>query len=64
VGLRGNQVNTVIDLYKSILMSALAKVFGVLVEVPVMVSVCRMCVNSLEWYEGKIPKGSSELANG
>jgi ACR3 family arsenite transporter len=31
--------------------AALATVVGVLVEVPVMLSVCRMCVNSRAWYE-------------
>ncbi|PAW76453.1 MAG: arsenical-resistance protein [Verrucomicrobia bacterium Tous-C9LFEB] len=30
--------------------AALATVVGVLVEVPVMLSVCRICVNSREWY--------------
>jgi ACR3 family arsenite transporter len=31
--------------------AALATVVGVLVEVPVMLSVCRMCVRSKHWYE-------------
>ena len=31
--------------------AALATVVGVLVEVPVMLSVCRFCVSSREWYE-------------
>ena len=31
--------------------AALATVVGVLVEVPVMLSVCRMCVTSRSWYE-------------
>jgi arsenite transporter len=44
--------------------AALATVVGVLVEVPVMLSVCRMCVSSRNWYEGKSPEGASELANG
>jgi arsenite transporter len=44
--------------------AALATVVGVLVEVPVMLSVCRLCVSSRDWYEGKSPKGSSEFANG
>jgi arsenite transporter len=44
--------------------AALATVVGVLVEVPVMLSVCRMCVSSRDWYEGKLPEGSAELANG
>jgi|ERR1700722_7184237 arsenite transporter len=44
--------------------AALATVVGVLVEVPVMLSVCRMCVSSRSWYEGKSPEDSVELANG
>jgi ACR3 family arsenite transporter len=44
--------------------AALATVVGVLVEVPVMLSVCRMCVSSRDWYEGKLQEGSSEFANG
>ena len=31
--------------------AALATVVGVLVEVPVMLSVCRICVNSRSWYD-------------
>jgi ACR3 family arsenite transporter len=31
--------------------AALATVVGVLVEVPVMLSVCRICVRSKRWYE-------------
>jgi ACR3 family arsenite transporter len=31
--------------------AALATVVGVLVEVPVMLSVCRVCVGSKRWYE-------------
>jgi ACR3 family arsenite efflux pump ArsB len=34
--------------------AALATVVGVLVEVPVMLSVCRMCVSSRDWYEGNM----------
>jgi hypothetical protein len=30
----------------------------------VMLSVCRMCVSSRDWYEGNLQEGSSELANG
>jgi ACR3 family arsenite transporter len=30
--------------------AALATVVGVLVEVPVMLSVCRMCLSSRDWY--------------
>ena len=33
--------------------AALATVVGVLVEVPVMLSVCRICVNSQGWYNRK-----------
>jgi len=33
--------------------AALATVVGVLVEVPVMLSVCRICVQSREWYQRK-----------
>ena len=44
--------------------AALATVVGVLVEVPVMLSVCRMCVSSRDWYEGNLQEGSSEFANG
>ena len=32
--------------------AALATVVGVLVEVPVMLSVCRLCIQSRHWYEG------------
>jgi ACR3 family arsenite efflux pump ArsB len=32
--------------------TALASVVGVLVEVPVMLSVCNLCVRSQNWYEG------------
>ena len=31
--------------------AALATVVGVLVEVPVMLSVCRACIHSKRWYE-------------
>lgn len=33
--------------------AALATIVGVLVEVPVMLSVCRLCVQSREWYQLK-----------
>lgn len=33
--------------------AALATVVGVLVEVPVMLSVCRACIGSKKWYEEK-----------
>ena len=35
--------------------AALATVVGVLVEVPVMLSVCRACVHSKRWYERVVP---------
>ncbi len=34
--------------------AALATVVGVLVEVPVMLSVCRLCVRSKDWYQRSI----------
>jgi ACR3 family arsenite transporter len=34
--------------------AALATVVGVLVEVPVMLSVCRICINSRSWYNQKM----------
>ena len=37
--------------------AALATVVGVLVEVPVMLSVCRACVGSRAWYERGLPGG-------
>ena len=37
--------------------AALATVVGVLVEVPVMLTVCRMCVSSRNWYEGNSQEG-------
>ena len=36
--------------------AALATIVGVLVEVPVMLSVCRVCIGSKRWYERGIPK--------
>ncbi len=36
--------------------AALATVVGVLVEVPVMLSVCRACVRSREWYQKTLSK--------
>ena len=35
--------------------AALATVVGVLVEVPVMLSVCRICTGSRQWYERSLP---------
>ncbi|MBI2213075.1 MAG: ACR3 family arsenite efflux transporter [Acidobacteria bacterium] len=45
-------VATAIALYGPGSGAALATVVGVLVEVPVMLSVCTMCLASREWYEG------------
>ena len=43
-------VATAIALYGPGSGAALATVVGVLVEVPVMLSVCRICVSSRQWY--------------
>jgi ACR3 family arsenite efflux pump ArsB len=40
--------------------AALATVGGVLVEVPVMLSVCRICVSSRDWYQK--PSTTAQLA--
>ena len=45
-------VATAIALYGPASGAALATVVGVLVEVPVMLSVCRMCVGTRGWFEG------------
>ena len=37
--------------------AALAVVVGVLVEVPVMLSVCKVCVGSRDWYEQRVVTG-------
>jgi arsenite transporter len=39
--------------------AALACVVGVLVEVPVMLSVCRICNRSREWYQQNVSPGSN-----
>jgi len=39
--------------------AALACVVGVLVEVPVMLSVCNICNRSRNWYEATLPVGST-----
>lgn len=44
-------VATAIALYGPSSGAALATVVGVLVEVPVMLSVCRMCVSTRHWFE-------------
>ena len=46
-------VATAIALYGPESGAALATVVGVLVEVPVMLSVCSFCVNTRPWFEGK-----------
>ena len=43
-------VATAIALYGPGSGAALATVVGVLVEVPVMLSVCRMCVSTKHWF--------------
>jgi arsenite transporter len=42
--------------------AALATVVGVLVEVPVMLSVCKICISSRSWYEGKKSAPEAELS--
>lgn len=42
--------------------AALATIVGVLVEVPVMLSVCRACNRSRRWYEGGQPAGEGQRA--
>jgi ACR3 family arsenite transporter len=49
-------VATAIALYGPESGAALATVVGVLVEVPVMLSVCKLCVASRGWYERGISK--------
>jgi len=44
-------VATAIALYGPASGAALATVVGVLVEVPVMLSVCRMCIATRHWFE-------------
>ena len=46
-------VAVAITLFGATSPAALATVVGVLVEVPVMLSVCRICTDSKAWYEGK-----------
>jgi ACR3 family arsenite transporter len=48
-------VATAIALYGPGSGAALATVVGVLVEVPVMLSVCRMCVSTKHWFEQPAP---------
>ena len=45
--------------------AALATVVGVLVEVPVMLSVCKICINSKRWYEqGPLQVSACETGTG
>ncbi len=48
-------VATAIALYGADSGAALATVVGVLVEVPVMLSVCRVCVATKHWFDGEEP---------
>jgi ACR3 family arsenite transporter len=50
-------VATAIALYGPGSGAALATVVGVLVEVPVMLSVCRACVATRSWFPAPVPKG-------
>jgi len=50
-------VATAIALYGPGSGAALATVVGVLVEVPVMLSVCRACVATRSWFPAAVPKG-------
>lgn len=49
-------VATAIALYGAGSGAALATVVGVLVEVPVMLSVCRFCVATKHWFDGSTPQ--------
>jgi ACR3 family arsenite transporter len=56
-------VATAIALYGPGSGAALATVVGVLVEVPVMLSVCRMCLATRHWFEpGRAPAERKEHA--
>ncbi len=52
-------VATAIALYGPGSGAALAAVVGVLVEVPVMLSVCHFCVATRGWFEGKAPSADA-----
>ena len=52
-------VATAIALYGPASGAALATVVGVLVEVPVMLSVCRVCVSTRHWFEEAVPASPS-----
>ena len=44
--------------------AALATVVGVLVEVPVMLSVCSVCNRTRGWFASPLPRGAVELSAG
>jgi ACR3 family arsenite transporter len=52
-------VATAIALYGPDSGAALATVVGVLVEVPVMLSVCRICISTRHWFDGASAAGVS-----
>jgi arsenite transporter len=54
-------VATAIALYGPESGAALATVVGVLVEVPVMLSVCSVCNRSKIWYEAAVPLSSGQV---
>lgn len=56
-------VATAIALYGPGSGAALATVVGVLVEVPVMLSVCRMCVSTRGWFEADSPAFTARPAS-
>ena len=57
-------VATAIALYGPGSGAALATVVGVLVEVPVMLSVCRFCVATRSWFEVSAPAGARTASQG
>ena len=48
-------VAVAITLFGTTSPAALATVVGVLVEVPVMLSVCQICTGSRQWYQRGLP---------
>ena len=57
-------VATAIALYGPGSAAALATVVGVLVEVPVMLSVCRFCVSTRPWFESALPAKARVVEEG
>ena len=55
-------VATAIALYGPGSGAALATVVGVLVEVPVMLSVCRVCLSTRHWFPAPVPRGAVEAS--